>query len=89
MLSSTPMSFLKNEFAPVTFRFGFVEAPFASLCGAFEQWHKEIDAEFAVKTEFKNIVAPLETSLLSLQPLTSPLDGYLLSRPLTRKSHED
>jgi len=74
----TPMSFIKNEFAPVTFRFGFVEASFASLCDAFEQWHKEINAKFAVKTEFSNIVAPLETALLSLQPLTTPLDGYLL-----------
>lgn len=74
----TPMSFIKNEFAPVTFRFGFVETPFASLCDAFEQWRKEIDAKFAVKTEFRNIVAPLETALLSLQPLTTPLDRYLL-----------
>jgi len=74
----TPMSFIKNEFAPVTFRFGFIETSFASLCDAFEQWHKEIDAKFAVKTEFRNIVAPLGTALLSLQPLTTPLDGYLL-----------
>ena len=72
------MSFIKNEFAPVTFSFGSVEASFASLCDAFEQWRKEIDAKFSVKTEFRNIVAPLETALLSLQPLTTPLDGYLL-----------
>ena len=74
----TPMSFIKNEFAPVTFRFGFVEASFAALCDAFEQWHKEIDIKFAVKTEFRNITAPLETALLSLQPLTTSLNGYLL-----------
>jgi hypothetical protein len=72
------MSLIKNEFAPVTFRFGFVEASFPSLCDAFEQWHRDIDAKFAVKTEFSNIVAPLETALLSLQPLTTPLDRYLL-----------
>jgi hypothetical protein len=72
------MSLIKNEFAPVTFRFGFVEASFPSLCDAFEQWHRDIDAKFAVKTEFSNIVAPLEIALLSLQPLTTPLDRYLL-----------
>jgi len=72
------MSLIKNEFAPITFRFGFVEASFLSLCVAFEQWHRDIDAKFAVKTEFSNIVAPLETALLSLQPLTTPLDRYLL-----------
>jgi hypothetical protein len=72
------MSLIKNEFAPITFRFGFVEASFASLCDAFEQWRKEIDAKFAGETEFRSIVAPLGTALLSLQPLTSPLDSYLL-----------
>ena len=72
------MSLIKNEFAPVTFRFGFVEVSFPSLCDAFEQWHRDIDAKFAVKTEFSNIVAPLETALLSLQPLTTPLDRCLL-----------
>jgi hypothetical protein len=72
------MNLIKNEFAPVTFRFGFVEASFPSLRDAFEQWRWDIDAGFAVKTEFRNIVAPLETALLSLQPLTTPLDRYLL-----------
>jgi hypothetical protein len=54
------MFLIENEFALVPFRFGFVEASFASLGDAFEQWLKEIDAKFAVKTEFRNIVAPLE-----------------------------
>jgi hypothetical protein len=58
--------------------FGFVEASFPSLCNAFKQWHRDIDAKFAVKTKFSNIVAHLETALPSLQPLTTPLDRYLL-----------
>ncbi len=74
----TQISLIKNEFAPVTFRFGFVEASFPSLCNAFKQWHRDIDAKFAVKTKFSNIVAHLETALPSLQPLTTPLDRYLL-----------
>jgi hypothetical protein len=73
------MSFLiNNDFAPVTFRFGFVETSFPSLCAAFEQWHRSIDAKYGVKTELRAIVAPLATALLSLEPLTTPLDRYLL-----------
>jgi hypothetical protein len=69
---------LNNDFAPVTFRFGFVETSFSSLCDAFERWHRTIDAKFGVKTEFSSIDAPLATALLSLEPLTTPLDRYLL-----------
>jgi hypothetical protein len=73
------MSFLlNNDFAPVTFGFGFVETSFPSLCAAFEQWHGKIDAKFGVKTELRMIVAPLATALLSLEPLTTPIDRYLL-----------
>jgi hypothetical protein len=71
-------SLLNNDFAPVTFRFGFVETSFPSLCAAFEQWHGKTDAKFGLKTEFRMIVAPLATALLSLDPLTTPLDRYLL-----------
>jgi hypothetical protein len=73
------MSFLLNDdFAPVTFRFGFVETSFPALCAAFEQWHRSTDAKYGVKTELRAILAPLATALLSLEPLTTPLDRYLL-----------
>jgi hypothetical protein len=72
------MSLVKNEFAPVTFRFGFVESSFASLCEAFQEWFRTIDAKYGLKTEFRTIVASLETALLSLEPLTTPSDRYLL-----------
>ena len=62
------MSPIKNEFAPVTFRFGFVESSFASLCEAFQEWFRTIDAKDGLKTEFRAIVAPLGTALLSLEP---------------------
>lgn len=71
-------SLISNEFAPVTFRFGFVETSFPSLCDAFKDWHRTIDAKFGVKTEFGAVDAPLETALQSLEPLTTPLDRYLL-----------
>ncbi|HEX4002481.1 MAG TPA: hypothetical protein VHX36_07515 [Candidatus Acidoferrales bacterium] len=69
---------LNNDFAPVTFRFGFVEAPFPTFRDAFEQWQKDLDAKFGVQTEFRSVVAPLATALLNLEPLTTPLDRYLL-----------
>jgi len=73
------MSIINNEFAPVTFSFGFVEASFPSLCEAFQEWHRTIDAKYeGLKTEFRTIVAPLGSALLSLEPLTTPLDRYLL-----------
>jgi hypothetical protein len=70
---------LNNECAPVTFRFGFIETSFSSLCGAFEEWFKTVDAKFPnLRTEFTRITAPLITALLSMEPLTNPSDRYLL-----------
>jgi hypothetical protein len=71
-------SLLNNDFAPVTFRFGFVEASFPTFCDAFERWQKDMDAKFGTRTEFRSVVAPLAATLLSLEPLTTPLDRYLL-----------
>jgi hypothetical protein len=70
---------LNDEFAPVTFNIGFIETPFSSLCDAFQEWFAKIDAKFpGLKTDFTPITAPLNTALLSLEPLTTPLDRYLL-----------
>lgn len=70
---------LNNEFAPVTFNLGFIETPFPQLCAAFKEWSKEIDAKFpGLQTDFTPISGPLNTALLSLEPLTTPLDCHLL-----------
>jgi hypothetical protein len=70
---------LNNKFAPVTFNLGFIETPFSLLCSAFQEWFKKIDAKFpGLKTDFTPLSAPLDTALLSLEPLTTPLDRYLL-----------
>jgi hypothetical protein len=70
---------LNNAFAPVTFRFGFVETSFSSLSDVFQEWFRTIDAKYPnLRTEFTSITAPLSTALLSLEPLTSPSDRYLL-----------
>jgi hypothetical protein len=72
------MSLFQNRFAPVTFRFGFIEAPFSVLCDAFQNWRPTIDTKYEVRTQFRAVAAPLEDALLSLEPLTTPLDRYLL-----------
>jgi hypothetical protein len=69
---------LDNEFAPITFTCGFVEQPFAELSHAFARWHKETDARLGTQTDLCPFRAPLSQALLRLEPLTSPLDRYLL-----------
>jgi hypothetical protein len=74
-----PRPLLNNDFAPVTFRFGFIETSFPALCDAFQEWFRTIDAKHpSLQTEFTPITAPLAIALLSLEPLTTPLDRYLL-----------
>jgi hypothetical protein len=70
---------LDHRFAPVTFEWGFVESSFAQFSGAFIQWHDRLDAKFGTRTDRKTFQAPLSESLLALNPLTSPLDRYLLT----------
>ncbi len=70
---------LDNRFAPITFTWGFVESPFAPFSEAFIQWQDQLDAKFGTRTDRKSFQAPLSQSLLALDPLTTPLDRYLLT----------
>jgi len=70
---------LDNRFAPTTFTWGFVESPFAQFSAAFIQWQEHLDLKFGTRSERKNFRAPLSESLLALEPLTTPLDRYLLT----------
>ncbi|HUI74280.1 MAG TPA: hypothetical protein VLX32_05010 [Candidatus Acidoferrum sp.] len=70
---------LDNRLAPITFTWGFVESPFAQFSDAFIRWQDQLDAKFGTQTRRKNFRAPLPESLLALEPLTSPLDRYLLT----------
>ena len=70
---------LDNRFAPLTFTWGFVESPFSQFSEAFIQWQDKLDARFGTRTERKNFRAVLSESLLALEPLTTPLDRYLLT----------
>ena len=74
------MKFLMdNRFAPITFRWGFVENPFPAVSEAFIQWQGQLDEKFGMRTEFKNFHAPFSEGLFALEPLTTPLDRYLLT----------
>jgi hypothetical protein len=69
---------LDNAYAPITFRFGFVESPFAQFSDAFVSWQKQIFSESPAAIEFTRFSAPLPAALLRLDPLTTPQDRYLL-----------
>lgn len=70
---------LDNRFAPTTFTWGFVESPFAQFSEAFIRWQDQLDVKFGTRSERKNFRAPLSEGLLALEPLTTPLDRYLLT----------
>lgn len=70
---------LNNRFAPVTFTWGFLESSFAQFSETFIQWQDQLEAKFGTRMERENFRAPLSESLLALEPLTTPLDRYLLT----------
>jgi hypothetical protein len=70
---------LNNEFAPITFTFGFVESPFARFSEEFLRWQNQLDQKFGTQSERKIFSEPLAKSLSTLSPLTTPADRYLLT----------
>jgi hypothetical protein len=70
---------LDNRFAPVTFTCGFLECPFVEFAQAFTLWQDELDARFHTRTESRRFSAPLAEALWELEPLTTPVDRYLLT----------
>jgi hypothetical protein len=70
---------LDNRFAPITFTWGFVESPFAQFSLAFSQWQEQLDEKYGSQTGYKSFRGSLSESLLTLEPLTTPLDRYLLT----------
>jgi hypothetical protein len=69
---------LDNAYAPITFRCGFVESPFAQFSDAFVSWQKQIYSKSPAGIEFMSFSAPLPAALLRLEPLTTPQDRYVL-----------
>ncbi len=69
---------LDNRFAPITFHVGFVECPVADLAQEFTRWRQETDDKFGTRIESSLLSASLPDAFLRLEPLTTPLDRYLL-----------
>jgi len=69
---------LDNAYAPVTFRYGFIESPFAQVADAFISWQKDIFSHSRGRIEFAHFSAPLPSALARLEPLTTPQDRHLL-----------
>jgi hypothetical protein len=69
---------LDNAYAPVTFTYGFVESAFPQLSKTFTSWQNAIGAKLGTQTEVRCFDAQLPEALLTLEPLTTPLDRYLL-----------
>jgi hypothetical protein len=69
---------LNNAYAPVTFTVGFIETPFKQLSDAFVAWRNEINRRYEIETKVSCFEAPLSKALLELEPLTTPLDRYLI-----------
>ena len=77
-------SLLNNDFAPITFRFGFIEVPFPALSDAFIHWFRTLGEKQDLKTDFRTFDAPLASAFSTLEPLTTPLDRYLLVETASR-----
>ena len=80
-MERTMKALLGNRFAPITFTWGFVEAPFDQFSRSFVDWQESLG-----KIESHAFRAPLSRSLSSLEPLTTPLDRYLLTETRSRWS---
>lgn len=66
---------LDNQFAPLTFTWGFVQVPFPEYVRAFSAWWRELSIEFDVEL----ISEELASAFLHLQPLQTPQNKYLLT----------
>jgi hypothetical protein len=65
---------LNNEFAPVTFSWGFVKAPFPVYSEALVSWWKKLAIDFETATFNEE----LRCAFGRLEPLQSPQNRYLI-----------
>jgi len=59
---------LDNKYAPLTFSWGFLEAPFETVTHAVKVWKNKLHLQF----ETKQVGGDLEHTLLQLEPLSTP-----------------
>jgi len=68
------MTLLCDELAPVTFKIGFLQAPFETVCRAFLEWK----GRHLGRIESKRVSQPFREVLAELEPLTTVPRRWLL-----------
>jgi hypothetical protein len=71
---------LDNRFAPITFSWGFVEAPFEEYSTAFISWWNQLSISF----NSVGFDEDFSKALLRLEPLQSPQNRYLIVETKSR-----
>lgn len=69
---------LDNQFAPTTFSWGFVNAPFQRTTDTFLSWNASINKNFEIKEDVVRCNGPLTTLLDGLFPVCGPRTRQML-----------
>jgi hypothetical protein len=69
---------LNDEFAPLTYQVGFLEATLENALEVFLKWQSEIGAEFDRQPRHERLAGSLRQALARLEPLTTPPTKVLL-----------
>jgi hypothetical protein len=75
---------LNDEFVPLTFQAGFLEATLESTLEVFLKWQSKIGAELGRQPQHQRLVGSLQQALACLEPLTTPPTKVLLMETRSR-----
>ena len=75
---------LNDEFVPLTYQAGFLEATFDKTLEKFLRWQSEIGAELGRQPQHERLVGSLQQALARLEPLTTPPTKVLLMETCSR-----
>ena len=69
---------LENEYAPTTFRWGFVESPFDEVIGAYRTWMCQVSKPYGIQLSEQRLEGGLNELLEHLYPVVSPRTRQML-----------
>lgn len=75
---------LNDEFVPLTYQAGFLEATLENTLEAFLKWQSGIGAELGRQPQHQRLVGSLRQALARLEPLTTPPTKVLLMETRSR-----
>lgn len=75
---------LNDEFVPLTYQAGFLEATLEDTLEVFLKWQSEIGAELGRKPQHERLLGSLQQALARLEPLTTPPTKVLLMETRSR-----